>query len=50
MDTLILLPGEPVARSGLTLHTTPETSRAGNGRRTLRMTGIVDRPREAAGT
>ncbi|HEX8777309.1 MAG TPA: exodeoxyribonuclease V subunit alpha [Rhodanobacter sp.] len=38
------------ARSGITLYGEAETLRAGIARRTLRMTGLADRLREAAGT
>jgi exodeoxyribonuclease V alpha subunit len=46
----LLYTGVTRARSGITLHATPEVLRAGIGRRTLRMTGLADRLREAAGT
>ncbi len=38
------------ARTGVALYSTPGTLRAGIARRTLRMTGLADRLREAAGT
>lgn len=46
----LLYTGVTRARSGIVIHATPDTLRAGIGRRTLRMTGLVDRLREAAGT
>ena len=50
MDMAIHLPDDPGARSGVTLRTTLETLRTGNGQRTLRITGGVGRLREATGT
>ena len=46
----LLYTGVTRARSGLTLYADPDTLRAGVARRTLRMTGLADRLREAAGT
>jgi exodeoxyribonuclease V alpha subunit len=46
----LLYTGVTRARSGIALHTAPDTLRSGIGRRTLRMTGLADRLREAAGT
>ena len=46
----LLYTGVTRARSGITLYTTPETLRIGIGRRTLRMTGLADRLREALGS
>jgi exodeoxyribonuclease V alpha subunit len=42
----LLYTGVTRARTGITLYATPETLRAGIGRRTLRMTGLADRLRE----
>jgi exodeoxyribonuclease V alpha subunit len=44
----LLYTGVTRARSGITLYTTPDTLRAGIARRTLSMTGLADRLREAA--
>lgn len=44
----LLYTGVTRARAGVILYTTPETLRAGIARRTLRMTGLADRLREAA--
>lgn len=44
----LLYTGVTRARSGITLYATPGTLRTGIGRRTLRMTGLADRLREAA--
>jgi exodeoxyribonuclease V alpha subunit len=44
----LLYTGITRARAGITLYATPDTLRAGIARRTLRMTGLVDRLREAA--
>ena len=46
----LLYTGVTRARSGLTLYADAETLRAGIARPTLRMTGLADRLREAAGT
>ncbi len=46
----LLYTGVTRARSGIVLHADPGTLRAGIERRTLRMTGLADRLREAAGT
>jgi exodeoxyribonuclease V alpha subunit len=46
----LLYTGVTRARSGLTLYADTDTLRAGIARRTLRMTGLADRLREAAGT
>jgi len=46
----LLYTGVTRARSGVTLYGNPDTLRAGIERRTLRMTGLTDRLREAAGT
>lgn len=46
----LLYTGVTRARSGITLYGEAETLRAGIARRTLRMTGLADRLREAAGT
>jgi exodeoxyribonuclease V alpha subunit len=46
----LLYTGVTRARSGVTLYSNPDTLRAGIERRTLRMTGLTDRLREAAGT
>jgi exodeoxyribonuclease V alpha subunit len=43
----LLYTGVTRARSGIVIHSTPDTLRAGIGRRTLRMTGLADRLREA---
>lgn len=45
----LLYTGITRARTGIALYSTPDTLRAGIGRRTLRMTGLADRLREAAG-
>lgn len=44
----LLYTGVTRARSGIVIHSTPDTLRAGIGRRTLRMSGLADRLREAA--
>ncbi|HJR11655.1 MAG TPA: exodeoxyribonuclease V subunit alpha, partial [Rhodanobacteraceae bacterium] len=44
----LLYTGVTRARAGVTLYTSSETLRAGIERRTLRMTGLADRVREAA--
>ncbi|TAM96619.1 MAG: exodeoxyribonuclease V subunit alpha [Rhodanobacteraceae bacterium] len=44
----LLYTGVTRARTGITLYSDPDTLRAGIGRRTLRMTGLADRLREAA--
>ena len=46
----LLYTGVTRTRSGLTFYADAETLRAGIARRTLRMTGLADRLREAAGT
>ena len=46
----LLYTGVTRARSGLALYADADTLRAGIARRTLRMTGLADRLREAAGT
>jgi exodeoxyribonuclease V alpha subunit len=46
----LLYTGVTRARAGITLYATPDTLRAGIERRTLRMTGLADRLREAAMT
>lgn len=43
----LLYTGVTRARAGVTLYTSPDTLRAGIERRTLRMTGLADRLREA---
>jgi exodeoxyribonuclease V alpha subunit len=44
----LLYTGVTRARSGVAIHATPDTLRAGIARRTLRFTGLADRLREAA--
>ncbi|HET7360052.1 MAG TPA: exodeoxyribonuclease V subunit alpha [Rhodanobacteraceae bacterium] len=44
----LLYTGITRARSGITVYSTADTLRTGIGRRTLRMTGLADRLREAA--
>ncbi|HET9818560.1 MAG TPA: exodeoxyribonuclease V subunit alpha [Rhodanobacteraceae bacterium] len=46
----LLYTGITRARSGIAVYSTADTLRAGIGRRTLRMTGLADRLREAAAT
>lgn len=50
MNSAIHLPGDRGAGAEVAPYATSETLRIGIGRRTLRVTGLVDRLRETAGT
>lgn len=50
MNAATHLPADLGTRTAVALYATLETLRIGIGRRTLRMIGLADRLREAAGT